>query len=181
MLRNIPRRIILNTQNNAHFTSLKNIFCSIFSVYVKPLNFELTVILFKIFSRRNKKMFELFGLHQMFQELRRTIDPNHTFLCINLNSILLNLEFLRSSSFASNLSTGHQHQLSIKVLFCIIYTNYQHYEIWSWGFFTDLQKYIKQYCVIRCILCGVSLICHSFIKRKMENFVICQIAFFNIL
>ncbi|NXI26572.1 CC138 protein, partial [Sterrhoptilus dennistouni] len=67
---------------------------------------KLSVLLHKLSRiKRNKKMFELFGLHQMFQELRRTIDPNHTFLCINLNSILLNLEFLRSSSFASNLST----------------------------------------------------------------------------
>ncbi|NXK64812.1 CC138 protein, partial [Sylvietta virens] len=67
---------------------------------------KLSVILHKLSRiKSNKKMFELFGLHQMFQELRRTIDPNHTFLCINLNAILLNLEFLRSSSLASSLST----------------------------------------------------------------------------
>ncbi|NXU03436.1 CC138 protein, partial [Buphagus erythrorhynchus] len=53
----------------------------------------------------NKKMFKLFGLHQIFRELRRTIDPGHSFLCINLNSILLNLEFLRSSSLSPSLST----------------------------------------------------------------------------
>ncbi|NXQ26066.1 CC138 protein, partial [Alaudala cheleensis] len=67
---------------------------------------KLSVILQKLSRiKSNKKMFELFGLHQMLQELRRTIDPNHTFLCINLNSILLNLEFLKSSSLASSLST----------------------------------------------------------------------------
>ncbi|NWH93417.1 CC138 protein, partial [Aegithalos caudatus] len=67
---------------------------------------KLSVILHKLSRiKSNKKKFELFGLHQMFQELRRTIDPSHTFLCINLNSILLNLEFLRSSSLVSSLST----------------------------------------------------------------------------
>ncbi|NWY41521.1 CC138 protein, partial [Sylvia atricapilla] len=67
---------------------------------------KLSILLHKLSRiKSNKKMFELFGLHQMFQELRRTIDPNHTFLSINLNSILLNLEFLRSSSLASSLST----------------------------------------------------------------------------
>uniref|UniRef100_A0A8C0VLW6 Coiled-coil domain containing 138 n=1 Tax=Cyanistes caeruleus TaxID=156563 RepID=A0A8C0VLW6_CYACU len=62
---------------------------------------KLCVILQKLSRiKSNKKMFALFGLHQMFQELRRTIDPNHTFLCINLNSILLNLELLRSTCLA---------------------------------------------------------------------------------
>ncbi|NXT63688.1 CC138 protein, partial [Chaetops frenatus] len=67
---------------------------------------KLCVILQKLSRiKSNKKMFELFGLHRMFQELRRTINPDHTFLCINLNSILLNLEFLRSNSLASSLGT----------------------------------------------------------------------------
>ncbi|NXB84875.1 CC138 protein, partial [Vidua chalybeata] len=66
---------------------------------------KLCVILQKLSRiKSNKKLFELFGLHRMFQELRRTIDPGHTFLCINLNSILLNLEFLRSNSLDSSLS-----------------------------------------------------------------------------
>ncbi|XP_068036357.1 coiled-coil domain-containing protein 138 isoform X5 [Anomalospiza imberbis] len=69
---------------------------------------KLCVILQKLSRiKSNKKLFELFGLHRMFQELRRTIDPGHTFLCINLNSILLNLEFLRSNSLDSSLSTSH--------------------------------------------------------------------------
>ncbi|NXT07666.1 CC138 protein, partial [Prunella fulvescens] len=67
---------------------------------------KLCVILQKLSRiKSNKKLFELFGLHLMFQELRRTIDPSHTFLCINLNSILLNLELLRSNSLDSSLST----------------------------------------------------------------------------
>ncbi|XP_053826801.1 coiled-coil domain-containing protein 138 isoform X6 [Vidua macroura] len=68
---------------------------------------KLCVILQKLSRiKSNKKLFELFGLHRMFQELRRTIDPGHTFLCINLNSILLNLEFLRSNSLDSSLSAS---------------------------------------------------------------------------
>ncbi|NXM12423.1 CC138 protein, partial [Ploceus nigricollis] len=67
---------------------------------------KLCVILQKLSRiKSNKKLFELFGLHRMFQELRRTMDPGHTFLCINLNSILLNLEYLRSNSLDSSLST----------------------------------------------------------------------------
>ncbi|XP_030804602.1 coiled-coil domain-containing protein 138 isoform X8 [Camarhynchus parvulus] len=69
---------------------------------------KLCVILQKLSRiRSNKKLFEMFGLHRMFQELRRTVDPGHTFLCINLNSILLNLEFLTSNSLESSLSTSH--------------------------------------------------------------------------
>ncbi|NWW18964.1 CC138 protein, partial [Falcunculus frontatus] len=71
-----------------------------------PVLEKLCVILQKLSRiKSNKKMFELFALHQMLQELRRTINPDHTFLCINLNSILLNLELLKSSSLASSLST----------------------------------------------------------------------------
>ncbi|KAM6382278.1 coiled-coil domain-containing protein 138 isoform 2-T2 [Alca torda] len=57
--------------------------------------------------KSNKKMFELFALHQMIQELRRTTNPDHAFLCINLNSILLNLGLSRSNSVTSSLSTSH--------------------------------------------------------------------------
>uniref|UniRef100_A0A8C3DRY2 Coiled-coil domain containing 138 n=1 Tax=Corvus moneduloides TaxID=1196302 RepID=A0A8C3DRY2_CORMO len=73
-----------------------------------PVLEKLCVILQKLSRiKSNKKMFELFALHQMLQELRRTINPDYTFLCINLNSILLNLEWLKSSSLASSLSTSH--------------------------------------------------------------------------
>ncbi|NXP27988.1 CC138 protein, partial [Scytalopus superciliaris] len=71
-----------------------------------PVLEKLCVILQKLSRiKSNKKMFELFALHQMIQELHRTINPDHTFLCINLNSILLNLGLLRSNSVASGLST----------------------------------------------------------------------------
>nr|XP_009930061.1 PREDICTED: coiled-coil domain-containing protein 138 [Opisthocomus hoazin] len=69
---------------------------------------KLCVILQKLSRiKSNKKMFELFSLHQMIQELHRTTNPDHAFLRINLNSILLNLGLLRSNSLASSLSTSH--------------------------------------------------------------------------
>ncbi|XP_059677787.1 coiled-coil domain-containing protein 138 [Gavia stellata] len=69
---------------------------------------KLCVILQKLSRiKSNKKMFELFTLHQMIQELHRTTNPDHAFLCINLNSILLNLGLSRSNSLTSNLSTSH--------------------------------------------------------------------------
>ncbi|NXI42910.1 CC138 protein, partial [Galbula dea] len=55
--------------------------------------------------KSNKKLFELFNLHQMVQELLRTTTPDHAFLCINLNSILLNLGLSRNNSLPSSLST----------------------------------------------------------------------------
>ncbi|NXT20504.1 CC138 protein, partial [Syrrhaptes paradoxus] len=67
---------------------------------------KLCIILQKLSRiKSNKKMFELFSLHQMIQELHRTTNPDHAFLCINLNSILLNLGLLRTNSLSSSLST----------------------------------------------------------------------------
>ncbi|XP_065533893.1 coiled-coil domain-containing protein 138 isoform X1 [Lathamus discolor] len=69
---------------------------------------KLCVILQKLSRiKSNKKMFEMFTLHQMIQELHRTTNPDHVFLCINLNSILLNLGLSRSNSLTSSLSTSH--------------------------------------------------------------------------
>ncbi|XP_074948114.1 coiled-coil domain-containing protein 138 isoform X3 [Phalacrocorax aristotelis] len=69
---------------------------------------KLCVILQKLSRiKSNKKMFELFTLHQMIQELHRTTNPDHAFLHINLNSILLNLGLLRSNSLTSSLSPSH--------------------------------------------------------------------------
>ncbi|XP_035750281.1 coiled-coil domain-containing protein 138 [Egretta garzetta] len=73
-----------------------------------PILEKLSVILQKLSRiKSNKKMFELFTLHQMIQELHRTTNPDHAFLYINLNSILLNLGFLRRNSLTSSLSTSH--------------------------------------------------------------------------
>ncbi|XP_068027020.1 coiled-coil domain-containing protein 138 [Melanerpes formicivorus] len=69
---------------------------------------KLCVILQKLSRMKsNKKMFESFSLHQMIQELHRTTNPDHSFLCINLNSIMLNLGWLRNNSLTSSPSTSH--------------------------------------------------------------------------
>ncbi|NXI72759.1 CC138 protein, partial [Anseranas semipalmata] len=66
---------------------------------------KLCVILQKLSRiKSNKKMFELFTLHQMIQELHRTTHPDHAYLCINLNSILFNLGLARSNALTSSLS-----------------------------------------------------------------------------
>ncbi|XP_062390630.1 coiled-coil domain-containing protein 138-like [Sardina pilchardus] len=44
--------------------------------------------------RKNKRLFEAFSLHLALQEKYRTVDPTHTFLRINLSSILFNLGML---------------------------------------------------------------------------------------
>ncbi|NXG59470.1 CC138 protein, partial [Hemiprocne comata] len=67
---------------------------------------KLCVLLQKLSRiKNNKKMFELFTLHHKIQELLRTTNPDHAFLCINLNSILLNLGLSRCNSLTSSLGT----------------------------------------------------------------------------
>nr|XP_048712522.1 coiled-coil domain-containing protein 138 isoform X7 [Caretta caretta] len=69
---------------------------------------KLSIILQKLSRiKSNKKMFELFTIHLMIQDLQRTTHPNHAFLCINLNSILFNLGLAKSNSLISSLSTSH--------------------------------------------------------------------------
>ncbi|KAJ8415154.1 hypothetical protein AAFF_G00008520 [Aldrovandia affinis] len=46
--------------------------------------------------RKNKRLFELFTIHLMIQEMHRTADPAHAFLSVNLNSILYHLGMMRS-------------------------------------------------------------------------------------
>ncbi|XP_030642451.1 coiled-coil domain-containing protein 138 [Chanos chanos] len=59
---------------------------------------KLTVLLQKLSGiRKNKRLFEVFSLHLLLQEMYRTADPTHTFLCINLSSILFNLSMLTRS------------------------------------------------------------------------------------
>ncbi|XP_070607189.1 coiled-coil domain-containing protein 138 isoform X2 [Erythrolamprus reginae] len=64
---------------------------------------KLSILLQKLSKiKSNKKMFELFTLHLMIQELLRTANPNHTFLCINLNSILFNLGLIKNNPIESS-------------------------------------------------------------------------------
>ncbi|XP_013378209.1 PREDICTED: coiled-coil domain-containing protein 138 isoform X2 [Chinchilla lanigera] len=67
---------------------------------------KLSIILQKLSKiKSNKKLFELFTIHLMLQELQRTTHPEHAFLCINLNSTLFNLGLTKGSCLAS--SAGH--------------------------------------------------------------------------
>ncbi|XP_039187738.1 coiled-coil domain-containing protein 138 isoform X3 [Crotalus tigris] len=64
---------------------------------------KLSILLQKLSKiKSNKKMFELFTLHLMIQELLRTAHPDHTFLCINLNSILFNLGLIKNNPIESS-------------------------------------------------------------------------------
>nr|XP_060625674.1 coiled-coil domain-containing protein 138 isoform X2 [Anolis sagrei ordinatus] len=66
---------------------------------------KLSILLQKLSKiKSNKKMFELFTIHLMIQELQRTAHPDHAFLCINLNSILFNLGLTKSHNLSNSLN-----------------------------------------------------------------------------
>ncbi|XP_062066050.1 coiled-coil domain-containing protein 138 isoform X6 [Lepus europaeus] len=66
---------------------------------------KLSIILQKLSKiKSNKKLFELFTIHLMLQEIQRTTHPEHAFLCINLNSTLFNLGLTKCNSVPSNAS-----------------------------------------------------------------------------
>ncbi|XP_048208457.1 coiled-coil domain-containing protein 138 isoform X2 [Perognathus longimembris pacificus] len=66
---------------------------------------KLSIMLQKLSKiKSNKKLFELFTIHLMLQELQRTTHPEHAFLCINLNSTLFNLGLTKCNSLVSNTS-----------------------------------------------------------------------------
>ncbi|XP_052600912.1 coiled-coil domain-containing protein 138 isoform X3 [Peromyscus californicus insignis] len=67
---------------------------------------KLSIILQKLSKiKGNKKLFEVFTIHLMLQEIQRTTHPEHAFLCINLNSTLFNLGLTKCNSLVS--STSH--------------------------------------------------------------------------
>ncbi|XP_037383295.1 coiled-coil domain-containing protein 138 isoform X5 [Talpa occidentalis] len=66
---------------------------------------KLSIILQKLSKiKSNKKLFELFTIHLMLQEIQRTTHPEHAFLCINLNSTLFNLGLTKCNNLVSNAS-----------------------------------------------------------------------------
>ncbi|XP_039078122.1 coiled-coil domain-containing protein 138 isoform X2 [Hyaena hyaena] len=66
---------------------------------------KLSIILQKLSKiKSNKKLFELFTIHLLLQEIQRTTHPEHAFLCINLNSTLFNLGLTKCNTLASNAS-----------------------------------------------------------------------------
>ncbi|KAJ8012999.1 hypothetical protein DPEC_G00048730 [Dallia pectoralis] len=57
-----------------------------------PLLEKLSIILQRLSKiRKNRRLFELCSLHLQLQEMQRSSDPAHTFLLLNLTSILHNL------------------------------------------------------------------------------------------
>ncbi|XP_074155744.1 coiled-coil domain-containing protein 138 isoform X7 [Sminthopsis crassicaudata] len=67
---------------------------------------KLSIILQKLSKiKSNKKFFELFTLHLMLQEIQRTANPEHIFLCINLNSTLFNLGLTKCNSLVTTASS----------------------------------------------------------------------------
>ncbi|XP_048388134.1 coiled-coil domain-containing protein 138-like isoform X2 [Stegostoma tigrinum] len=68
---------------------------------------KLSVILQKLSKiKSNKKLFELFTIHILIQELHRTTDPKHSFLAINLQSILFNLGMTKVTALTSDLGNS---------------------------------------------------------------------------
>ncbi|XP_068950123.1 coiled-coil domain-containing protein 138 isoform X6 [Petaurus breviceps papuanus] len=66
---------------------------------------KLSIILQKLSKiKSNKKLFELFTLHLMLQEIQRTANPEHIFLCINLNSTLFNLGVTKCNALVTTSS-----------------------------------------------------------------------------
>ncbi|XP_072477930.1 coiled-coil domain-containing protein 138 isoform X7 [Notamacropus eugenii] len=71
-----------------------------------PILEKLSIILQKLSKiKSNKKLFELFTLHLMLHEIQRTANPEHIFLCINLNSILFNLGLTKCNSLVTTTSS----------------------------------------------------------------------------
>lgn len=66
---------------------------------------KLSIVLQKLSKvRSNKKLFEIFSIPQVIQELQRTANPDHAFLVINLNSILFHLGFAKTKALSPTTS-----------------------------------------------------------------------------
>ncbi|XP_073520928.1 coiled-coil domain-containing protein 138 isoform X2 [Phyllobates terribilis] len=69
---------------------------------------KLSIVLQKLSKvRSNKKLFEIFSIPQVIQELQRTANPDHAFLVINLNSILFHLGFVKTKALSPAASIDH--------------------------------------------------------------------------
>ncbi|XP_077152693.1 coiled-coil domain-containing protein 138 [Ranitomeya variabilis] len=69
---------------------------------------KLSIVLQKLSKvRSNKKLFEIFSIPQVIQELQRTANPDHAFLVINLNSILFHLGFAKTKALSPAASIDH--------------------------------------------------------------------------
>ncbi|XP_075056369.1 coiled-coil domain-containing protein 138 [Mixophyes fleayi] len=69
---------------------------------------KLSIVLQKLSKvRSNKKLFEIFNIPQVIQEMQRTTNPDHAFLVINLNSILYHLGFAKTKTLSPSVSINH--------------------------------------------------------------------------
>ncbi|KAM3935500.1 coiled-coil domain-containing protein 138 isoform 2-T2 [Leptodactylus fuscus] len=69
---------------------------------------KLSIVLQKLSKvRSNKKLFEIFSIPQVIQELQRTANSDHAFLVINLNSILFHLGFAKTKALSPTASIDH--------------------------------------------------------------------------
>ncbi|KAM4698970.1 coiled-coil domain-containing protein 138 [Discoglossus pictus] len=69
---------------------------------------KLSVVLQKLSKiKSNKKLFDLFNIPLLIQEMQRTTNPDHAFLVINLNSILFHLGQSKTNSVLTSASTNH--------------------------------------------------------------------------
>ncbi|KPP74238.1 coiled-coil domain-containing protein 138-like [Scleropages formosus] len=63
-----------------------------------PVVEKVSILLQKLSKiRKNKRLFEIHGIHLRVQEMHRTADPAHAFLAINLSSILFNLGMMKKT------------------------------------------------------------------------------------
>ncbi|XP_044141206.1 coiled-coil domain-containing protein 138 isoform X2 [Bufo gargarizans] len=69
---------------------------------------KLSIVLQKLSKvRSNKKLFEIYSIPQVIQELQRTANSDHAFLIINLNSILFHLGYAKTKSLSPTASIDH--------------------------------------------------------------------------
>ncbi|XP_075708770.1 coiled-coil domain-containing protein 138 [Rhinoderma darwinii] len=93
--------------------STESFFCTCASLLKDPkvdvqILEKLSIVLQKLSKvRSNKKLFEIFSIPQVIQELQRTANPDHAFLVINLNSILFHLGFAKTRALSPTASVDH--------------------------------------------------------------------------
>ncbi|XP_063809889.1 coiled-coil domain-containing protein 138 [Pseudophryne corroboree] len=69
---------------------------------------KLSIVLQKLSKvRSNRKLFDMFNIPQVIQEMQRTTNPDHAFLVINLNSILFHLGFAKTKTLSPSVSINH--------------------------------------------------------------------------
>ncbi|XP_039599472.1 coiled-coil domain-containing protein 138-like isoform X2 [Polypterus senegalus] len=88
----------LEACSNEHFFRVMSLLLRNPKLEVELLE-KASIILQKLSKmKKNKRLFEMFTLHLIIQEMHRTTDRDHAFLSINLTSILFNLGMIKQTS-----------------------------------------------------------------------------------